>query len=66
MDVKRYAEAVKDSGLKKCYIALKLGMSYQSYLNRENGKSEFTASEMAQLKVLLNLSNKQVAEIFLS
>lgn len=66
MNKEKLATAVKESGVKKTYIAEKLGISYQSYLNRESGKSQFLASEIAQLKSILNLTNKDVAEIFLS
>jgi DNA-binding XRE family transcriptional regulator len=59
-------EIVEKSGLKKTFIAGQLGISYQGYLNKENGKRQFNAKEIAILKDLLKLSNKDVSEIFLS
>ena len=65
VDVEKYANLVKDSGIKKSFLAERLGISYQGYINKETGKSDFTASEVAVLKDLLHLSNKDVADIFL-
>lgn len=59
-------EAVAKSGLKKAYIADKLGLSYQGYLNKENGKYQFTEKEIALLRKLLNLSDRQTILIFLT
>ena len=64
-DVKRLSDTIKSSGLKKVFIAEKLGLSYQGYLYKENGKSDFTQSQIAILKDLLGLTNKDVSEIFL-
>lgn len=65
-DSVRLGEIITNSGLKKVFIAESLGLSYQGYLNKESGKSEFNAPEIAKLKDLLRLSNKDVSDIFLS
>ena len=65
-DSTRLKDLVKSSGLKKTFIAEKLGLSYQGYLKKENGDSDFMATEISILKDLLRLSNKEVSEIFLS
>ena len=65
-DSNRLKDVVEKSGLKKTFIAEKLGLSYQGYLKKENGKSEFMAKEISVMKDLLRLSNKEVSEIFLS
>lgn len=62
----RLRERVKATGIKKVFIADKLGISLQGYLNKESGKSDFTSSEIAVIRKLLNINNKDVAEIFLS
>lgn len=62
----KYKSVVEGSGLKKTFIAKELGLSYQGYMKKENGKSEFLAKEITVLKDLLRLSNKDVSEIFLS
>lgn len=64
-DTKRLKSIVEQSGLKKTFIAEKLGITYQGYFKKENGKSEFLASEIAVMKDLLNLSTKDVNDIFL-
>jgi DNA-binding XRE family transcriptional regulator len=65
-DTIRLKSLVESSGLKKTFIAEKLGLSYQGYLKKENGKSDFMATEVSIMKDLLRLSNKEVSEIFLS
>lgn len=65
-DSARLKELVENSGIKKSFIAKKMGISYQGYVKKENGRSQFLANEIAVLKDLLRLSNKEVAEIFLS
>lgn len=65
LDVERYADIVNRSGLKKVFIAEKLGISYQGYLNKEQGKNDFTTSQVKILKDLFNLTKTEVAEIFL-
>ena len=65
-DVTRLKNRIKDMGIKKSFIAEKMGISYQGYLKKENGESEFLQSEISVLKMVLNLTNKEVSEIFLS
>ena len=64
-DVVKLNEIVEKSGLKKTFIASKIGVSYQGYCKKMNGKSDFLASEIAVLKDLLRLSDKEVTAIFL-
>lgn len=64
-DTARLKRIVEQSGLKKTFIADKLGITYQGYNKKESGKSEFLASEIAVMKDLLNLSTKDVNDIFL-
>lgn len=64
-DTVRLRKTVEDSGLKKSFIAEKLGITYQGYYKKESGQSEFTASEIAILQRLLCLSEKDVLAIFL-
>ena len=65
-DVVRLKEVIEKSGLKKVFIADKLGITYQGYLKKENGKTEFKAKEVSIMQTLLGLSTKEVKEIFLS
>lgn len=57
---------IEASGLKKTYIAEKLGLSYQGYLKKENGTNQFLSSEIKTMKDLLHLSDDEVMKIFLS
>lgn len=65
LDTDKLGERIRDSGLKKVFIAEKLGLSYQGYLKKESGKSDFTSTEISLLKDMLKMSNKEVADIFL-
>ena len=65
-DVNRLKEKIKDAGIKKSYIAERMGISYQGYMKKESGNSQFLASEISVLKDILRLTNKEVSEIFLS
>lgn len=65
-DSGRLKDLIQRSGLKKTYIAEKLGISYQGYLKKESGKSDFLATEIVTMKSLLSLTNREVSEIFLS
>lgn len=57
---------IKSSGLKKVYIAEKLGLSYYGYFKKEKGENDFTSTEIKAMKELLHLSDKEVTQIFLS
>lgn len=59
-------EIVAASGLKKSYIAERLNLSRTGYANKENGKTEFVATEIQELSKILSLSRSQVNDIFLS
>ena len=65
-DVERLKERIKASGIKKSYLAERMGITYQGYVKKENGNSQFLASEIAILKDVLRLTNKEVTDIFLS
>nr|DAD67267.1 MAG TPA: hypothetical protein [Myoviridae sp. cteo515] len=54
------------SGLSFKELAKKIGMPYQSFNNRKNGKIEFNSKEIKALKEVLNLSNDDVIAIFIS
>ena len=53
------------SGLTFKELAQKIGIPYQSLINRKAGKIEFNAKEIKAIKEVLNLTNDDVAEIFL-
>lgn len=63
-DSKRLKEVVKASGLKKKFIAEKIGVSYRSYLNKENGVTGFYSNEICIIKDLLRLTMQEAMEIF--
>lgn len=65
-NVEALQNKITDSGIKKTFIAERLGISYPGYLNKETGKTEFTASEVAIMRQLLNLSEDELVNIFLS
>ena len=53
------------SGLTFKELAQKIGIPYQNFSKRNAGKIEFNAKEIKALKEVLNLTNDDVAEIFL-
>lgn len=66
MDKALLKAKVSESGLKKGFIAEQLGISRTGYGLKENGRNEFTASEIQTMRKLLNLSDREVRVIFLS
>ena len=63
-DFQALQDAIKRSGLKRTFIAQQLGISYQAFLNKERGLSQFNQSEIMKLWTMLNLSNDDVHKIF--
>lgn len=47
---------IKESGLKKSYIAKAINLSRQGFKNKCENKSEFTSTEIASLCELLNIT----------
>lgn len=63
-DVNLLAKAIERSGYRERFIAEKLGLSYQGYLNKKRGESEFRQSEIETLCDLLKLSAEEKEAIF--
>lgn len=58
-------EAIANSGKKKQYLAEKLGITRQSFYERVNNKSEFTAGQITILCAELGIKTlKRKNEIF--
>ena len=55
---------IEQSGLKRTFVANKIGLTYQGYLNKESGRSEFTQSEIEGLCELLGVSGEDKERIF--
>ena len=55
---------IDESGYKLLFIAEKCGLSYQGFMNKVNGKSEFNAPEITKLRALLEMSPEEVECIF--
>lgn len=66
VDSNKLYEAIDKSGLKIEYICEKLGLSYTGFRNKATGLTEFLASEIYILAGLLDLTEEQVKDIFLS
>ncbi len=64
-DVKKLNLKIEESGLKKVFIASKMGLSKQGLYNKLSGKREFTNEETDLLSTLLNLSVEEIQQIFL-
>ena len=57
-------QRIDDEGLKLGYIADQLGLSYSGLQNKTQGRTEFTASEVARLQDILHLSAEERDMIF--
>lgn len=56
---------IKDSGLKKCYIAKAIGLSRHSLKNKIENRSPFTSTEISGLCELLKITSlKEKERIF--
>lgn len=55
---------IKSCGYKSGFIASQLGITYQGFHKKMTGRSAFTAQEALTLKRLLNISEKDMEEIF--
>ena len=47
--------AIRESGLKKNFIAKKLGIKYDTLRKKLNGETEFKISEVVELSKILNI-----------
>ena len=56
--------AIERSGYKKTYIAQRIGLTYQGYLNKERGESELRQSEIEGICDLLRLTAEEKEAIF--
>ena len=57
-------KVIERKGFFKKHIASVLNISYQSFLNKVNGRSEFTASEIEKIKNVLGLTDIERNAIF--
>lgn len=55
-------QLIDESGLKKAYVAKKIGLTYQGLKNKLDGISDFTVTEMNALCGVLNISTAKARE----
>lgn len=55
---------IRESGMKKTYIAKEMGITNQSLHNKLSNRREFKASEIIKLCDLLSISNEERDHIF--
>lgn len=55
---------IEASGYKMRFLAEKIGVTYQGFIKKLNNKSEFKASEIKTLCLLLHLNDKERESIF--
>ena len=64
-DTVRLLEIIKDSGLKKSYIAKELGITVETLSRKVRNKSNFNSCEIKTLSGILGIkSMKDINEIF--
>lgn len=64
INVDELKKAIDDSGYKLTFIAKKLNLSYQGFLNKMQGKYEFNLAEIQELSKVLNLTDERKKKIF--
>lgn len=65
-DVELLKKAIKESGLRRHFIANKMNVGYDRFCKASNGKIEFKASEVKALSQILGLSLEEMEAIFLA
>ena len=65
-DIDLLKEKIHDSGMTVTHICQKVGILRETFYNRLNGKSEFTASEIVALSLVLRLTRTERDKIFLN
>lgn len=64
-NTKELERIIKESGLKKSYIAKIIGLSRQGFSNKINNKSPFTSTEISGLCEVLKITSlKEKERIF--
>lgn len=63
-DTEGLKKAIEDSGLKMNFICDHIGITYATLRRKINNETEFTASEIMAMALLLNLSDQQRTNIF--
>lgn len=64
VSTKMLRDKINDAGYKLQFVAEKCGLTYFGFMKKVNNETEFKASEIMILKVLLNLTDKEVNQIF--
>lgn len=64
LDICLLKQVINDSGYKKTFIAERIGISYQAFLNKIEGRTEFVATEIVKFCDLLQLNNQVRDKIF--
>lgn len=65
VDTERLRAVIKQSGLKKSFLAAQLSLSRQSFSARLSGSTDFRVREILKLREVLQLSSAETEEIFL-
>lgn len=63
-DEVKLRQKIDDSGFKMRFIAKKIGITYQTLLNKVVNRTEFNASEIQGLCDLLGICDEERMEIF--
>lgn len=57
-------QKIEESGYRLRWLAEKMGIGYQSFINKINGLTEFKAPEIRDLSELLKLTPEEITAIF--
>ena len=60
MNSSKLQRAIRQKGFTLAEIADKLGITYRSLYNKLNGKTDFTATELQKLLVMLGIIDREL------
>ncbi len=61
---RRIKTLIRYRGIKRSYVAHKMGISYNTLTNKLNGKGEFSAIQIVKLREILELDDELSINIF--
>lgn len=61
---KRVKDLLQDKGIKRSYLAKKLGISYNTLTNKLTGRSEFSILQIVKIKEVLELDDEFSNNLF--
>lgn len=65
-DLNKLNAIIDNSGIKRCYIAERLGISKGAFSQKTTGRIQFSVEDIVKLSKILQLTRNERDQIFLS